>query len=190
MGGRDPQKLIWTDTQGSVTYIAEIFNFADASGPRAYYATKNKWPQKLILCQFPHYFFTHLNTQMVSKITKNMCKSWENLHIGHRLILKFWPMSPLVAWVIQCPYDPGISAPFQDDLAWGMFFIWHDAYALTPGGLKLRVGNSQLQKAFNIDMLNVTERSTVNGGWGWNLYFNEDFNKTGIVSQYKYLWYA
>ena len=40
VGGRDPQKLIWIDTQGSVTHIAMIFKFRDVSGPRA-----KKWPK-------------------------------------------------------------------------------------------------------------------------------------------------
>ena len=35
VGGRDPQKLIWIDTQGSVTHMVEIFKFGDVSGPRA-----------------------------------------------------------------------------------------------------------------------------------------------------------
>ena len=36
----DPKKLIWIDTQGSVTHIAVIFKFRDVSGPRA-----KKWPK-------------------------------------------------------------------------------------------------------------------------------------------------
>ena len=36
----DPQKLIWIDTQGSLTHIAAIFKFGDVSGPRA-----KKWPK-------------------------------------------------------------------------------------------------------------------------------------------------
>ena len=36
----DPQKLIWIDTQGSLTHIAVIFKFGDVSGPRA-----KKWPK-------------------------------------------------------------------------------------------------------------------------------------------------
>ena len=24
-------------------------------------------------------------------------------------------MSPLATWIIHCPYNPGISAPFQED---------------------------------------------------------------------------
>ena len=36
----DPQKLIWIDTQGSVTHITVIFKFGDVSGPRA-----KKWPK-------------------------------------------------------------------------------------------------------------------------------------------------
>ena len=36
----DPQKLIWIDTQGSVTHIAVIFKFGDVSGPR-----EKKWPK-------------------------------------------------------------------------------------------------------------------------------------------------
>ena len=68
---QETQKLIWIDTQGSVTHIAELLNFADASGPRPYYTTKNKWHQNHILYQFPHYFWTHLNPQIVSKATKN-----------------------------------------------------------------------------------------------------------------------
>ena len=35
-----PQKLIWIDTQGSLTHIATIFKFGDVSGPRA-----KKWPK-------------------------------------------------------------------------------------------------------------------------------------------------
>ena len=104
-------QLIWTDTQGSMTYIAKLLNFVDVSRPRTYYGTKNKWPQKYILYQFPHYFFTHLNPQMVSKGMKNMYKSMGNLHIGPPLILKFWPVAPLATWAIHWPYDPGISAP-------------------------------------------------------------------------------
>ena len=74
---------------GSRAHIAELLNFTNQSGPRPYFATKNKWPQKHILYEFPHYFLTHLNLQMVSKATKHMYKSWENLHIGPPLILKF-----------------------------------------------------------------------------------------------------
>ena len=40
VGGMDPQKLIWIDTQGSLTHIAVIFQFGDVSGPRA-----KKWPK-------------------------------------------------------------------------------------------------------------------------------------------------
>ena len=69
-----------------MTYIAKVLNFVDVSGPRPYYAIINKWPQKHILYQFPHYFFTHLNPQIVSKATIDMYKSWENLHMGPRLI--------------------------------------------------------------------------------------------------------
>ena len=36
----DPQRLIWIDTQGSLTHIAAIFKFGDVSGPRA-----KKWPK-------------------------------------------------------------------------------------------------------------------------------------------------
>ena len=36
----DPQKLIWIDTQGSVTHITTIFKVGDVSGPRA-----KKWPK-------------------------------------------------------------------------------------------------------------------------------------------------
>ena len=38
--GRDPQKLIWIDTQGDLTHIVEIFKFRDVSGPRG-----EKWPK-------------------------------------------------------------------------------------------------------------------------------------------------
>ena len=111
----DPQKLIWIDTQGSVTHITKVLKFTNQSGPRPYFRTKNKWPQKHILYQFSHCFLTHLKPQMESKATKHMYKSWENLPIGPPLILKFWPLSPLATWVIHCPYGPGISAPLQDD---------------------------------------------------------------------------
>ena len=112
---RDPQKLIWIDTQGSLTHITKVLKFTNQSGPTPYFTTKNKWPQKHILYQFPHCFLSHLKPQMVSKATKHMYKSWENLHIGPPLILKFWPVSPLATWVIHCPYGPGISAPVKDD---------------------------------------------------------------------------
>ena len=36
----DPQKLIWIDTQGSLTHIVAIFKFGDVSEPRA-----KKWPK-------------------------------------------------------------------------------------------------------------------------------------------------
>ena len=65
-----------------------LLNIADVNGPSPYYITKNKWPQKHILYQFPHYFFTHLNPQIVSKATINMYKSVEILHKGFRVILK------------------------------------------------------------------------------------------------------
>ena len=42
----EPQKLIWIDTQGSVTYIATIFKFGDVSGPRAKKMTQSKLPIK------------------------------------------------------------------------------------------------------------------------------------------------
>ena len=93
----------------------QLLKFRDQSGPRPYFATKNKWPQKHILYQFPHYFLTHLNPQIVSKATKHMYKSWENLHIGPPLILKFGTSVSLAIKVIHCPYGPGISAPLQDD---------------------------------------------------------------------------
>ena len=82
LDSRDPQKLIWIDTQGSLAHIAQLLKFTNQSGPRPYFATKNKWPQKHIFYQFPHYFLTHLKPHMVSKATKHMYKSWENLHIG------------------------------------------------------------------------------------------------------------
>ena len=40
VGSRDPEKLIWIDTQGSLTHIVEIFTFGNVSGPRA-----TKWPK-------------------------------------------------------------------------------------------------------------------------------------------------
>ena len=40
VGGSDIQKLIWIDTQGSLTHIVEIFKFGNVSGPRA-----TKWPK-------------------------------------------------------------------------------------------------------------------------------------------------
>ena len=36
----DPKKLIWIDTQGSLTHIAMVFKFGDVSGPRT-----KKWPK-------------------------------------------------------------------------------------------------------------------------------------------------
>ena len=40
VGGRDPHKLIWIDTQGSLTHIVEIFKFRNVGGPRG-----TKWSQ-------------------------------------------------------------------------------------------------------------------------------------------------
>ena len=40
VGGRDPQKLVWIDTQGSLTHIVEIFKFGNVGGPRG-----TKWPK-------------------------------------------------------------------------------------------------------------------------------------------------
>ena len=40
VGSRDPEKLIWIDTQESPTHIVEIFKFGDVTGPRA-----TKWPK-------------------------------------------------------------------------------------------------------------------------------------------------
>ena len=48
--------MIWIDTQGSGAHIAELLKFTNRSGTRPYFTTKNKWPQKHILYQFPHYF--------------------------------------------------------------------------------------------------------------------------------------
>ena len=93
----------------------QLIKFRDQSGPRPYFATKTKWPQKHIFYQFPHHFFTHLKTQIVSKATKHMYKSWENLHIGPPLILNFLASVSLPIKVIHCPYGHGISAPLQDD---------------------------------------------------------------------------
>ena len=35
----DTQKLIWIDTQWSVTHIIELLNFVDVNGERTYYGT-------------------------------------------------------------------------------------------------------------------------------------------------------
>ena len=47
----DSQKLIWIDTQGSVTHIATIFKFRDVSGPRA-----KKWPKVNCRLKIVNYF--------------------------------------------------------------------------------------------------------------------------------------
>ena len=54
VGGTDPQKLIWMDTQGSLSHIAEIFKFGNMSGPRA-----TKWPKVNQLLKIVNYF-THV----------------------------------------------------------------------------------------------------------------------------------
>ena len=46
VGSSNPQKLIWIDTQGSVTHIVEIFKFKDVSGPQGYKMTQTKLPIK------------------------------------------------------------------------------------------------------------------------------------------------
>ena len=51
VGGTDPQKLIWIDTQGSLTHIATIFKFGDVSGPRA-----KKWPKVNRQLKIVNYF--------------------------------------------------------------------------------------------------------------------------------------
>ena len=51
VGGTDPQKLIWIDTQGSLTHIATIFKFRDVSGPRA-----KKWPKVNRQLKIVNYF--------------------------------------------------------------------------------------------------------------------------------------
>ena len=54
IGSRDPQLLIWIDTQGSLTHIVEIFKFGDVSGPRA-----TKWPKVNRWLKIVNYF-THV----------------------------------------------------------------------------------------------------------------------------------
>ena len=51
VGGRDPQKVFWIDTQGSLTHIVEIFNFTDVSGSRV-----TKWPKVNWLLKLVNYF--------------------------------------------------------------------------------------------------------------------------------------
>ena len=97
----------------------QLLKFTNRSGPRPYFTTKNKWPQKHILYQFPHYFVTHLNTQRVSKATKHMYKSWENLHIGLPLILKFGTSVSLPIKVIHWHTPP---TPYrQPSMCWTQF---------------------------------------------------------------------
>ena len=48
---RDPQKLIWIDTQGDLTHIVEIFKFGDVSAPRA-----KRWPKVNRLLKIVNYF--------------------------------------------------------------------------------------------------------------------------------------
>ena len=47
----DPQKLIWIDTQGSLTHIVKIFKFRNVSGPRA-----TKWPKVNRRLKIVNYF--------------------------------------------------------------------------------------------------------------------------------------
>ena len=54
---------------------------------------------------------TYLNPQKLSKETKNMYKYFKKLHKDSPTST----MSPLATWIIHCPYNPGISAPFQED---------------------------------------------------------------------------
>ena len=51
VGGTDPQKLIWIDTQGSLTHIVKIFKFGNVSGPRA-----TKWPKVNCQLKIVNYF--------------------------------------------------------------------------------------------------------------------------------------
>ena len=51
VGSMDPQKLIYMDTQGSLTHIAAIFKFGDVSGPRA-----KKWPKVNCQLKIVNYF--------------------------------------------------------------------------------------------------------------------------------------
>ena len=78
----DPQKLIWIDTQGSVTHIAVIFKFKDVSGPRA-----KKWPKvnqslkevKEVLVATHHTF----TTTYFDNMWDNM---WVQLFLGEKLM--------------------------------------------------------------------------------------------------------
>ena len=47
----DPQKLIWMDTQGSLSHITAIFKFGHVSGPRA-----KKWPKVNHGLEIVYYF--------------------------------------------------------------------------------------------------------------------------------------
>ena len=47
----DPQKLIWIDTQGSLTHIVEIFKFENVSGDRG-----TKWPKLNHWLKIVNYF--------------------------------------------------------------------------------------------------------------------------------------
>ena len=51
VGDSDTKKLIWIDTQGSLTHIVEILKFGNVSGPRA-----TKWPKVNRLLKIVNYF--------------------------------------------------------------------------------------------------------------------------------------
>ena len=78
----DPQKLIWIDTQGSLTHIAAIFKFWDVSGPRA-----EKWAKvnrrlkevKGNVGGYPPHIYHHIFWQYVGQyVGPNF--SWEKIN--------------------------------------------------------------------------------------------------------------
>ena len=74
----DPQKLIWIDTQGSVTHIAVIFKFGDVSGPRGKKVTQSKSQikgSKGSIGGYPPHIYHHIFWQYVGPIF-----SWEKIN--------------------------------------------------------------------------------------------------------------
>ena len=71
LGGKDSQKLIWIDTQGSGGHITQLLKFTNQSGPRPHFATKNKWPQKHFISISPLFFYPFKPTNSVQ--TPNIC---------------------------------------------------------------------------------------------------------------------
>ena len=138
----DSQKLIWIDTQGSLTHVTAIFKFGDVSGPRAkklpkvncrlkivnyftcmrHFSCRWKGPPEVDLNEYPRISLTHIAAIFkFGDVSGPRRKKWPKVNCRLKIVNYFTCM-----WHFSCRWYrppeidlngyPRISKPYRCDI--------------------------------------------------------------------------